>query len=268
MQIKDHKLVGVKYDPAATIGKEIDPIFIVNHFTSGYSADGAISTFKQGAVAAHLVIDRDGTITQMVPFNRRANHAGASTWMGYDMLNNYSIGIELVNLGGATVAANGDLIDEYGRKVKNPERWVQGYQKNAGPSVKFWESYPEAQINALVEVTKAILATYNIKDITGHENIDTRGWKSDPGPAFPWSVIRALFRSSQQDDEQPHPLTGQTGTTSTGVNVRGGPGTNFDVLNVLGAGAKVTITDHADGWFKISNPLTGYISDKYVKVSS
>lgn len=265
MQIQDHKLVGVKYDPAATIGNVIDPVLIVNHFTSGYSADGAISTFKSGVVAAHVVIDRDGTITQMVPFNRRANHAGPSAWMGYNMLNNYSIGIELVNLGGATVAANGDLIDEYGRKVKDPSRWVEGFQKNAGPSVKFWETYPEAQINALVEVTKAILATYNIKDITGHEFVDTRGWKSDPGPAFPWPTIRALFRPAQQDD-QPHPMTGQTGTTLTGLNVRGGPGTDFSIFRTLPQGTEVTIADHTNGWFKISAPETGYVSDKYVKM--
>ncbi len=267
MQIQDHKLVGVKYDPAATIGKEIDPIFVVNHFTSGYSADGAISTFKSGAVAAHVVIDRDGTITQMVPFNRRANHAGASTWMGYDMLNNYSIGIEMVNLGGASVASNGDLIDEYGRKVKNPERWVSGYQKNAGPSIKFWEPYPEAQINALVEVTKAILAAYNIKDITGHEFIDTRGWKSDPGPAFPWPIIRALFRPSQQDDDKPHPMTGETGTTTTSVNLRGGAGTSFSVVAVVPAGEMVTIIDHADGWFHAKwKSYEGYLRDTFVKV--
>lgn len=266
MDIQNHKLVGVKYIPAATIGKEIDPIFIVNHFTSGYTADGAISTFQSGVVAAHLVIERDGTITQMVPFNRRANHAGPSTWMGYDMLNNYSIGIELVNLGGATVRADGTLVDEYGKTVKNPSEWVEGYQKNAGPSVKFWQSYPEAQIAALEEVTKAILAHYNIKDITGHEFIDTRGWKSDPGPAFPWPRIRAIFRPTQQDD-QPHPLTGSTGVTTTGLNVRGGPGTDFGIFRTLPQGTKVTIADHTDGWFKISAPETGYVSDKYVKMS-
>lgn len=266
MQIRDHRLVGVTYDPAATIGKEIDPIFIVNHFTSGYSAAGAISTFKKGVVAAHLVIERDGTITQMVPFNRRANHAGPSTWMGYDMLNNYSIGIELVNLGGATVNGNGMLVDEYGKLVKNREEWIEGYQKNAGPSVKFWQIYPEAQIAALEEVTKAILATYDIKDITGHEFIDTRGWKSDPGPAFPWPRIRALFRPSQQDDK-PHPLTGSTGITTTGVNLRGGAGTSFGILAVVPKGDAVTIVDHADGWFHVTwKSYDGYLSDKYVKV--
>ena len=48
-------------------------------------------------VSSHLLIERDGSITQFVPFNLKAWHAGVSFWKGKSSLNKNSIGIELVN---------------------------------------------------------------------------------------------------------------------------------------------------------------------------
>ena len=46
-------------------------------------------------VSAHLLIDRQGAVTQFVPFHRRAWHAGVSHFDGRSACNDYSIGIEL-----------------------------------------------------------------------------------------------------------------------------------------------------------------------------
>ena len=46
-------------------------------------------------VSAHLLIERDGTTTQFVALDRRAWHAGQSTFCGRDRCNDFSIGIEL-----------------------------------------------------------------------------------------------------------------------------------------------------------------------------
>lgn len=46
-------------------------------------------------VAAHLLIRRDGTLIQFVPFDRRAWHAGRSSYRGRASCNDFSIGIEL-----------------------------------------------------------------------------------------------------------------------------------------------------------------------------
>ncbi|WP_438768239.1 1,6-anhydro-N-acetylmuramyl-L-alanine amidase AmpD [Kushneria sp. TE3] len=46
-------------------------------------------------VSAHLLIRRDGSCVQFVPFNRRAWHAGRSRWQGRQALNDFTIGIEL-----------------------------------------------------------------------------------------------------------------------------------------------------------------------------
>ena len=46
-------------------------------------------------VSAHVLIDREGVVTQFVPFHQRAWHAGVSVFDGRSACNDYSIGIEL-----------------------------------------------------------------------------------------------------------------------------------------------------------------------------
>jgi N-acetyl-anhydromuramoyl-L-alanine amidase len=107
-------------------------------------------TLKDSRVSAHLVIDRQGEITQFVPFSQRAWHAGQSSFDGRDNCNDYSIGIEL------------EGVDDV--------------------------AYTEAQYASLVEVTKALQVAYPkiTKDnIKGHEHI-APGRKTDPGAAFDW----------------------------------------------------------------------------------
>ena len=46
-------------------------------------------------VSAHCLIRRDGEIVQYVPFDKRAWHAGVSSYRGRERCNDFSIGIEL-----------------------------------------------------------------------------------------------------------------------------------------------------------------------------
>ncbi|RYZ78427.1 MAG: 1,6-anhydro-N-acetylmuramyl-L-alanine amidase AmpD, partial [Proteobacteria bacterium] len=52
-------------------------------------------TIAELKVSAHLFIERGGAITQFVPFDARAWHAGASSFQDVANCNDYSIGIEL-----------------------------------------------------------------------------------------------------------------------------------------------------------------------------
>lgn len=101
-------------------------------------------------VSAHLLIDRAGTLTQFVPFDRRAWHAGRSCFQGREACNDFSIGIEL------------EGTDEL--------------------------PYTESQYECLIQVTRALLKTYpklTPERIQGHCHI-APGRKTDPGPAFDW----------------------------------------------------------------------------------
>lgn len=94
------------------------PDTIVIHYTAGGSAMSAINSFKDTDInaSAHIVVDTDGSLTQMVPFHKIAWHAGKSTWLDRKDLNNYSIGIEIVNAAGLNIrsgpGANHDTIAE------------------------------------------------------------------------------------------------------------------------------------------------------------
>ena len=80
--IKNHLLykngerVSSKLSP--NIGGVITPEIIVIHYTGDNSLQGALSWLcaPQAKVSAHLVIAKTGVVWQLVPFNRRAWHAG------------------------------------------------------------------------------------------------------------------------------------------------------------------------------------------------
>ena len=56
-------------------------------------------------VSAHFLVRRDGELVQFVSCDERAWHAGRSAWHGRASCNDYSIGIELEGLEGATFEA-------------------------------------------------------------------------------------------------------------------------------------------------------------------
>ena len=57
--------------------------------------DASFESLVDLKVSAHLLVRRDGTIIQLVPFNLRAWHAGVSRYKGRENFNDFSIGIEL-----------------------------------------------------------------------------------------------------------------------------------------------------------------------------
>jgi N-acetylmuramoyl-L-alanine amidase len=114
MKINDHRLLNddgtpVPFAPSPNMGGEVQHEYLVMHFTAGRSAEESIDwlTKEEAKASAHVVIGRDGSITQLVPFDRVAWHAGASSWEGLQGLNKYSLGIELDNAGRLTRQGNG-----------------------------------------------------------------------------------------------------------------------------------------------------------------
>jgi AmpD protein len=104
-------------------------------------------------VSAHVLIARDGTLTQYVPFDRRAWHAGQSQYCGRMACNDFSVGIEL------------EGTDEL--------------------------PYEAAQYRSLGELIGALRHAYRSlrdADVVGHSDI-APGRKTDPGPAFDWSRL-------------------------------------------------------------------------------
>lgn len=104
-------------------------------------------------VSSHLFIRRNGSILQFVPFDRRAWHAGESSFEGRSQCNDFSIGVELEGI-------------DTGR-------------------------FTLQQDEALAEACRAIMATWSIptEHIVGHSDI-APGRKTDPGSGFDWQRLR------------------------------------------------------------------------------
>lgn len=266
MEVKYHKLVGADFVQSPNGGDVINPSILVMHYTAGYNAQSAISRFKDrnSQVSAHLVIERDGHVTQMMPFNKKAWHAGPSRLGAVSNLNSHAIGFEFVNIGFLKKTANG-LIDAYGGKV-DPAKfddYVIAPNARVGSGEFYWPVYTKAQIDAGLAVAEALIKTYKIDAICSHEEIDTRGWKTDPGPAFPMKSFKALLGSDRKDE-----VTGKPYTVNTpSLNVRSGPGTNWSVVDSLRANQTVTYQRREGDWFLVNylGSKQGWVASQYLK---
>ncbi len=106
-------------------------------------------------VSAHLLIRRNGEITQYVAFNKRAWHAGVSAHKGRQRCNDFSIGIEL-----------------------------EGIETR---------QYTDEQYTQLASVCDCLLKHYpglSTTDIVGHSDIAPER-KTDPGESFDWEKFLA-----------------------------------------------------------------------------
>jgi N-acetyl-anhydromuramoyl-L-alanine amidase len=120
-------------------------------------------------VSSHVVVGRDGTVTQYVKFTERAWHAGKSVYQGRHACNDFSVGIEL-----------------------------EGTDTTP---------YEAAQYSALAEVVVALCAAYSSlspQRLVGHSDISP-GRKTDPGPAFDWPRARRLIAAATSACGKPLP---------------------------------------------------------------
>lgn len=130
----------------------INDLFLGTLDCSAHESFADLAGFE---VSAHCVINRLGEITQFVPFNKRAWHAGVSSYQGRNNCNDFSIGIELEGT---------DNIP-----------------------------YTQAQYTSLIMVAKSLLKHYpklTKNHIVGHCDIAPLR-KTDPGPSFDWTHFLA-----------------------------------------------------------------------------
>lgn len=228
MKIVNHKVDGASYVPTKKKGGTITPKIILMHFTAGWTTEGDVATLATSdrKASAHGVLGRDGTWVQIVPFNVKAWHAGPSRYPLNsnrpisDNLNDDAIGIEISNIGYLEVLSNGMFKDEYGSMITGdgifigskrktpkesppPRVWPEHTHPVLSRGKRYvWEPFTEAQLQALDDLVLALLAKYpTIQYITGHEFVDRRGWKSDPGPMFPMARYQRMLETHADPDD-------------------------------------------------------------------
>jgi AmpD protein len=112
---------------------------------------------KDLKVSSHLLIRRDGDVIQFVSFDKRAWHAGVSSWDGREKCNDFTIGIEL-----------------------------EGCDDSEFESIQYQQ---------LAKIIKSLIATYpqlSTDRIKGHQHI-APDRKTDPGPFFDWPLLTQLL---------------------------------------------------------------------------
>lgn len=123
---------------------------IVLHATAIPTLDKTVAWFldPHSRVSSHFVIDKDGRVVQVVPLDKRAWHAGVAEFHGRSDVNDFSVGIELVN-------------------------------RNDGN-----DPYPDAQVRSAAEVVRFVRGRYPVplESIVSHAQIARpAGRKTDPG---------------------------------------------------------------------------------------
>jgi len=268
MEIKDHFIHGdnvKKFIKSPNHSGKYSsglPDTIVLHYTAG-PAKPAINTLTNPRVkaSAHLVIDRDGSITQLVPFNLIAWHAGKSSYGNRKGMNKYSIGIEIVNSGPLT--KSGNVYRSWFGSAFNPSDVIEATHRNQ-TKPKFWHTYTEEQIQTVSELCQLLIDEYGMKFILGHEEIAPKR-KTDPGPAFPLDRLRNKLLLDDRANDGGAELPEQGRIAANSLNIRLTPTTDGKrVARPLKRGAKVKILDESNGWYKVSTEIEGWVFGKYV----
>jgi N-acetyl-anhydromuramyl-L-alanine amidase AmpD len=175
--------MGVTVQPSCNVLPGNTPRAIVLHYTDG-ALDASLSEFKTPhKTSSHYLIDRDGSVYQVVPEKMMAFHVSCygdrSTCLPscpicendagrFKEPYEQSIGIELVNNGSVAPGSFlGDIYEDYSNAF--------GY--------RYWEDYPAAQLESLKVLVADIRARWDIpwEMVLGHSRVNT---KPDPGPAL------------------------------------------------------------------------------------
>ena len=106
--------------------------------------------FESLRVSAHFLVRRDGELVQFVPLEKRAWHAGVSSWRGRSRCNDFSVGVELEG---------------------TPEL-----------------AYADAQYRALEKLIRSLRSALPLREIAAHSDV-APGRKNDPGGRFDWSRL-------------------------------------------------------------------------------
>jgi N-acetylmuramoyl-L-alanine amidase len=274
LKIVKHKLTEDKdlaFKQTPNVGKNFPkglPDTIIIHFTGAPSANAAINwlTNKTAGASAHLVIAKDGKITQLADFNLITWHAGRSKWKDREGLNNYSIGIELDNCGILTkVNSNTYRFGEKGPTFSKDEV-ILAKHKN-GDKVEAWQKDSELQLERTKEVCKLLIEEYGIKLILGHDEI-APGRKADPGPAFPMEELRNLLLNQSTKKEEIYSLP-QKGVSVKELVLYKTPNIDDKIIHKkINSNTEVTILEEKNNFFKISVPILGYISKAHVSLDN
>ena len=134
----------ISLPPGEFGGEAIERLF-TNRLDPG--AHPSFAELESLRVSAHFLVRRDGELVQFVPLDKRAWHAGISSWRGRARCNDFSVGVELEG---------------------TPEH-----------------PFTDAQYGPLENLVRALRSALPLREIAAHSDV-APGRKIDPGSGFDW----------------------------------------------------------------------------------
>lgn len=192
----------ISFSPSPNQSDGLKPEGIVLHDTAGRLDKGNSVRWLQNSQAkasAHLVIERDGTPVQLVPFNKKAWHAGKSSYQGRANVNDFTLGVEIVNPGRCSKRPDGAFKPWFsGNFAGNDPTLEFAYAQTPFHGKGWWLHYSEAQIQTITAICSSLIQAYDLQFLTTHYEISP-GRKQDPNPLFPLEAVRAaVFATKKQ----------------------------------------------------------------------
>jgi len=155
---------GISLPPGQFGGPHIDHLFTNALDPAGHDYFRAIAGVK---VSSHLLIRRTGEVVQYVPLQRRAWHAGKSSYRGRQQCNDFSVGIEL-----------------------------------EGTDDRPYSSAQYRRLATVIRLLRRKVPSLAKAPVVGHSDI-APGRKTDPGPVFDWPRLQTLLAPKPRRARKP-----------------------------------------------------------------
>ena len=166
------------YHKSPNISDRMASHVILHHTACNFDTAFMLLATQYGKVSSHYLVDRDGTILQLVDEKKRGHHAGASSWFSLSDLNSATIGIEIVNNG--------------------------------------FEPFPKVQIDSVMKILESVKERYKMpaRNFIGHMDI-APGRKVDPSKYFPWKRLAEAGYGIWYSEEEAKRMSEDSATVSS-----------------------------------------------------
>jgi len=208
---------------------------------------------------AHLLIDRDGLVTQFIPFNKKISLPVEGSWEGAKDLTSKSIVIMFENLG--RLDKQGEhFTNTLGTIVETTDVFTGIHQNEE--SLSYWQKFTHSQIQIAEKIIRCLTSAYQVKYILGYEEV-CPGLQTDPGPAFPLEIMRRKIMKEnsvdRSDANQIINIAEQVDLSSiiNNQNLEGEEKKDAKIVN---------IRRKSGGWYKVNIDLGGFIKEEWVSI--
>lgn len=211
MEIENHRLVTtpndgleLEYRPGRPSVLPWNPQIALIHYGVTDSLDALWRAQHYSGFHAHTSYDgwsehgEDGPVRgvsrayHQIDFNRRASHAGKSTWNGHVGCNQLALGLEISNPGPLIEGKDGELRTVYGKVWPRSDAIKAVHKCGRAPgSWTHWARYSDEELDFCVQLVALWRKHYGIVDVLGHDDVAPFR-KFDPGPAFPLQYVRRV----------------------------------------------------------------------------